>query len=161
MFSKYLLNWSIKGHQGSKLFIKTAPSPKEASHSLTLHTPLCRRRTALAGRSISYPQCSALVVRFPNEVPSYTSSLPDILVFSLCWQFSSRFAQGAMFFFFFFFLPHLLGPFRSLSRLCTEDQDWDRRLSCGKMVLFINKWTLPSPVFSIKRTWFSEVSLKF
>lgn len=102
MFSKYLLNWSIKGHQGSKLFIKTAPSPKEASHSLTLHTPLCRRRTALAGRSISYPQCSALVVRFPNEVPSYTSSLPDILVFSLCWQFSSRFAQGAMFFFFFF-----------------------------------------------------------
>lgn len=102
MFSKYLLNWSIKGHQGSKLFIKTAPSPKEASHSLTLHTPLCRRRTALAGRSISYPQCSALVVRFPNEVPSYTSSLPDILVFSLCWQFSSRFAQGAMVFFFFF-----------------------------------------------------------
>lgn len=159
VFSKYLLNRSIKGHQGSEVFIKTAPSPKEVTHFLAMHTLLCRKRAG-TGRLQSH---------LPEALCFSSSNFPKrshltLQAFQIFWYFlfADSLLPGQVTGQWFAFVSvTLCGPFRALSRLCREDQDGDRRLRCGKIVLFINKWALPSPDFSIKRTWFSETSLKF
>lgn len=133
MFSKYLLNRSIKGHQGSKVFIKTAPSP--GGESLPHHALCCvqegRRWQVQRHLLEAFCSCSS---------KSLMRSHLTLQAFQVFWYFPFvpvflQVRSGAMG----SFVPHPFGPFRDPSRLCREDQDGDRRLRCGKIVLFINR----------------------